>query len=239
MKSGRFTETQIVSILKEADAALAKDAKNSSAWLWRGTDLANSGFLDEAMASFQRCIDIDPGYQNCRQHLAAMYLYKGDMAMAHRLHDETLEHRFYANIEMFVSTYVRSGHRNLALLIADKALGSADAPAIEWIRAIENPDGDNSAGFERLKDWESRTDTGRRIAKTPVMLLSFRAYDEIGTRPAAVRNVIWHPDGDEFRTTPQFKAVIREVGIFKYWKSRGFPPQCEPVGDDDFECGRP
>jgi adenylate cyclase len=232
-------EGDIIGSIKYFDEALEKDAKNTSAWLWRGMDLANSGFLDEAMASFQRCIDIDPGYQNCRQHLATMYLYKGDMAMAHSLHDESLEHRFYANSQMFVSTFVRSGDRNLALVIADIVLSSADAPVIEWIRAIENPGGDNSAGFARLKDWESRTDTGLRLAKIPVILLSFRAYNEIATMPGAVRSVLWHPDGDEFRTTPQFKAVIREMGVFKYWQARGFPPHCKPVGDDDFECGRP
>jgi len=232
-------EGDIVSSIRYYDAALEKDAKNTSAWLWRGIDLSNSGFLDEAIASLQRCIDIDPGYQNCRQHLARAYLYKGDTATAHRLHDETLEHMFYANSDIFVSTFVRSGHRNLALLIADMVLGSADAPANEWIRAIENPGGDNSAGFALLKDWESRTNTGKRIATEPVLLLSFRAYDEIATIPISARNVLWHPDGDEFRTTPQFKAVIREMGIFKYWQARGFPSQCKPVGDDDFECGRP
>jgi len=232
-------EGDIVRSLAYFDAALEKDAKNTSAWLWRGIDLSNSGFLDEAIASFQKCIDIDPGYQNCRQHLARAYLFKGDMATAHRLHDESLEHLFYANSEMFVSNYIHTGHRNLAVLIADLSLGSADAPVIEWIRAIENPGGDNSAGFARLKDWESQTDTGRRLANESVLLLSFRAYDEIATDPLAARSVLWRPDADEFRTTPQFKAVIREVGIFKYWKSRGFPPHCKPIGDDDFECGRP
>ena len=232
-------ERDILRSIDYYDAALEKDAKNTSAWLWRGIDLSNSGFMDEAIASFQKCIDIDPGYQNCRQHLAKAYLFKGDKATAHRLHDESLEHMYYANSEMFVSTYVRSGHRNLALLIADLSMGFAGAPVIEWIRAIENPGGDNSAGFAILKDWESRTDTGRRLANESALLLSFRAYDEIATIPLAARNVLWHPDGDEFRTTPHFRAVIREMGIFKYWQARGFPPQCKPVGDDDFECGRP
>ena len=57
--------------------------------------------------------------------------------------------------------------------IADMQLGSDSAPVIEWIRAIENPSGDNSAGFARLKDWESRTDTGRRLTRIPELLLSF------------------------------------------------------------------
>jgi len=232
-------ERDVVRSIDYFDAALEKDAKNTSAWLWRGMDLVNTGFLDEAIASFQKCIDIDPGYQNCRQHLALTYLYKGDIAKALKLHDETLEQLFIANSEMFVPTYVRTGHRSLAVLIADKSLGSANAPVIEWIRATENPDGDNSAGFALLKDWESRTGTGRKIANVSILLLAFRAYDEMASMPLATRRVLWHPDGDEFRTTPQFKTVVRQMGIFEYWQARGFPPQCKPVGDDDFECGRP
>ena len=221
------------------DAAIKKDPKSASIWLWRGMDLATVGYLDEAKTSFQKCLDIDPGYQNCRQHLARVYYYQGDLVTAHRLHDESLEHLFYANSMMFVSNYVRSGQRNLALLIADDGMGSAGAPVIEWIRAIENPDGDNSTGFARLKDWESRTDTGIALANEPFLLFAFRGYDEMAENPLLSRTAFWHPDGDEFRTTPQFKAIIREVGVYEYWQAKGFPPHCKPVDDDDFECGRP
>ena len=221
------------------DAALEKDPNIASTWLWRGLDFVTVGYMDEALASFQKCIEVDPGYQNCHQHLARVYLYSGDIATAHRIHDESLEHLFYANSHMFVSTYVRSGHRNLALLIADISFESAGAPVIEWIRAIENPDGDNSVGFARLKDWESGTHSGVTLATEPVTLLTFRAYDEIAKNPLIARNALWHPDGDDFRTTPQFKAIIRETGVYEYWQVKGFPPQCKPVGDDDFECGRP
>jgi hypothetical protein len=69
--------------------------------------------------------------------------------------------------------------------------------------------------------------------------LSFRAYDELAADPWRAVNALWHPDGDEFRTTPQFKSVIRQLRINEYWQARGYPPQCKPVGDDDFECGRP
>ena len=229
-------EYDLVGAAEYFDAAIEKDPNIASTWLWRGMDLATVGYLDEAKASFQKCIEIDPGYQNCRQHLARMHLYQGDLATAHELHDETLEHLFYANSMMFVSTYVRSGHRNLALLIADINMGSAGAPVIEWIRAIENPGGDNSAGFARLKDWESRTDTGITTASEPFLLFAFRAYDEFVKKPVLARTTLWHPDGEEFRTTPQFKAIVRKVGIYEYWQVNGFPPHCNPVGDDDFEC---
>jgi len=232
-------EFDLIGAAEYYDAALENDPNIASTWLWLGLDLMTVGYVDEAMAAFQKCMDVDPGYLNCHQHLARAYLYKGDVATAHRIHDESLGYGFYGNSNVFVSEYVRSGHRNLALLIADESFLFAGAPVIEWIRAIENPDRDNSAGFTRLKDWESRTDSGKTLATEPIMLLSFRTYDEIVKDPLIGRNALWHPDGDEFRTTPQFKTIIRETGVYEYWQSKGFPPHCKPIGDDDFECGRP
>ena len=138
-----------------------------------------------------------------------------------------------------MSAYVRAGNRYLALHMADARLGSAGAPVIEWIRAIENPDADNSSGLARLKDWERQTSSGDKLANAPTLYLSFRAYDELAANPVAAIYAMWHPDGVEFRTTPQFKSIIHELGIFKYWQARGYPPHCKPVGDDNFECGRP
>jgi TolB-like protein len=220
-------------------AALEKDSKNSSAWLWQGLRQMELGHIDEAIASLNQCLAIDPGYLNCHQHLAYVYLLKGEVETAVKLNNETLEHLFNSTNDGFVSTYVRTGHRNLALYIADAKLESSGAPVIEWIRAIENPNADNSAGFARLKDWERHSDGEVKLFFAPSIYLSFRAYEELVENTDWTSYVFWHPDADEFRTTPQFKAVIRELGVYEYWQARGFPPQCKPIGDDDFECGRP
>ena len=220
-------------------AAIEKDPKNTTAWLWQGLAQMQAGFIDDAVASLQQCLAIDSGYQNCRQHLARAYLFKGDVETALKLNNETIEHMLHSTNDALVSTYVRNGQRYLALYIADGKLGSMGAPVIEWIRAIENPDADNSSGLARLKDWERQTSSGEDLSYATSMFLSFRAYDELAERSGMATYSLWHPDGDEFRTTPQFKTVVRYLGVFEYWKSRGFPPQCKPVGDDDFECGRP
>jgi hypothetical protein len=171
--------------------------------------------------------------------LAEAYLFKGEVETALKLCNETLEHIFHSVSDSFVSTYVRRGQRYLALLIADAKLGSAGAPVIEWIRAIENPGADNSSGLARLKDWERQTSSGEKLSSAGVLFLSFRTYDELAEDPSSAAYTLWHPDGDEFRGTPQFKTVIYQLGVFEYWQARGFPPQCKAVGDDDFECGRP
>ncbi|MCO4812922.1 MAG: tetratricopeptide repeat protein [Gammaproteobacteria bacterium] len=219
------------------DAALEKDPKNTTAWLWLGIRQNSAGFFAEAIESLRNCLSIDPGYLNCRQHLAHTYLVMGDPDTALKLNDVAMENVFDSISEAFIPEYVRRGHRNLAIRIADNRLGSIGAPAIEIIRAVENPGGDNSAGYARLKDWENRTRSGVTIAQAiPYSWVYFGVWDEIADNPATYTYMYWHPDGDEFRKTDVAKVAMRESGILAYWQARGFPPQCKPVGDDDFEC---
>ena len=47
---------------------------------------------------------------------------------------------------------------------------------------------------------------------------------------------IWNPVMKEVRQLPRFKELVREIGLFDYWKEYGWPDLCRPVGDDDFVC---
>ncbi len=219
------------------DAAVEKDPKNTTAWLWRGLRQFSLGFFDEAKESLRTCVSLDPGYLNCRQHLAHVYLTTGDVDTALRLNEMAMEHSFDSISDAFVSTYVRRGDRYLAVRVADNRMGNAGAPVIEWIRAIENPDGDNSAGLARLKDWERQNPSGFALGQgISFLYLSFGQWDDLAAEAINPPFVIWHPDGQEFRKSDAYKGVVRDWGILTYWQARGFPPQCKPVGDDDFEC---
>jgi len=228
-------DKDFVASLALYEDAIARDPKNTTAWLWKGILFDFVGFMDEAIEAFQQCLAIDPGYLNCKQIMAKSYLSKGDTETALRLHSETLESNFHSTSHAFVPTYVRTGHRLLAVHIADAKLGHDNAPVIEWIRAIENPDGDNSAGYARLKDWERRTDTGINLHSIYNVFLTFKDYDELVADDGAGW-VSWLPDAEEYRASPQFKQFMRDQGIFEFWQFYGFPPQCRPIGDDDFEC---
>ena len=222
------------------DAAIEKDPKNTTAWLWLGIRQYSLGFFEEAIESLRMCLSIDPGYLNCRQHLAHVYLIIGDADTALELNEVAMEHVFDSISEAFIPEYVRRGHRNLAIRIADNRLGSAGAPVVEIIRAVENPGGDNRAGYARLKDWEKQTRSGQKIARSIAhSWIYFGVWDEFSESPGQYPYIYWHPDGDEFRKTEMSKTVMRESGVLAYWQARGFPPQCRPVGEDDFECTLP
>ena len=47
----------------------------------------------------------------------------------------------------------------------------------------------------------------------------------------------WHPSYDAVRKTARFKAFARDAGLVEYWRARGWPAACHPVGATDFTCG--
>ena len=38
------------------------------------------------------------------------------------------------------------------------------------------------------------------------------------------------------RKTERFKAYVRKAGLVDYWRARGWPDLCRPMGADDFVC---
>lgn len=218
------------------DEAIEFDPRNTTALLWRGINQHATGFLPQSRDDLERCLQIDPQYLNCKQHLAAVLLSMGETERAMQLADATMEHAFHSLSGTFVHEYVRRGQRLLAVHIADAELSHADAPVIEWIRAIENPDADNSGRYARLRDWERQQDDPQSLKELPLLFLAFDAFDDLIDSGRAALWIAWHPDAAKFRNSPQFKTFIRRQRILEYWQSAGFPPQCRAVGDDDFEC---
>ena len=46
----------------------------------------------------------------------------------------------------------------------------------------------------------------------------------------------WEPKLAPLRKTERFKALVRKMGLVDYWRARGWPELCRPVGADDFVC---
>lgn len=55
--------------------------------------------------------------------------------------------------------------------------------------------------------------------------------------PDASRTMgIWNPGFPGLRGSKDFKRILNAWGAPNYWRQVGFPPQCRPLGDKDFEC---
>jgi TolB-like protein/DNA-binding SARP family transcriptional activator len=47
---------------------------------------------------------------------------------------------------------------------------------------------------------------------------------------------LWNPPFAVIRNTAQFKALMKNAGFVDYWRQRGWPDFCHPVGNTDFAC---
>jgi len=47
---------------------------------------------------------------------------------------------------------------------------------------------------------------------------------------------IWHASYAPARKTQSFRQFVRDAGFVDYWRQRGWPDLCHPVGADDFAC---
>jgi len=226
-----------LSAREKLDMALTNDPKNTTAWLWSGIFNKGLGYADKAISDMQHCLDIDPGYLNCKQHQAQAYLISGDEERAMTLFSETIEANFHSMDGSFIPLAVRSGERLLALYMANQWTGDRYAPVIDWIEALENPNSDHTARFRRFERWAE--ENGEDISLFAGILLAFKAYDYFATSNSMKTSDIsevWEPNWAEFRQTTFFKQFVHNNNLLAYWREAGFPKQCRPVGEDDFEC---
>ena len=47
---------------------------------------------------------------------------------------------------------------------------------------------------------------------------------------------LWYPVMSEVRKLPEFKDLMSEINLLKYWRAYGWSSHCRPLGEDDFEC---
>jgi hypothetical protein len=71
----------------------------------------------------------------------------------------------------------------------------------------------------------------------------------IGARPTCISRRTRQATRDKFYfyyelpfiapllTDPRWKEALSRYGFVAYWREKGWPAYCRPLGDDDFECG--
>ena len=217
--------------IKNLDIAIENDPKNATAWLWRGITLRDMGYIEMAVTDFEQCLQIDAGYLNCSQHLAESLLALGKIETAIRQFESTIEANFHSTDDAFVSYYVHTGQRNMALLVAALSLRKEFAPVKDWIEAIENPLEDHTSRVERFNQWGEAHNMD--VCDMEALSIALQQEDCFPTIINA--RLMWQPDTAYYRKKPAFKDFVN-THLMEYWQQNGFPPQCRPLDEGDFEC---
>lgn len=89
-------------------------------------------------------------------------------------------------------------------------------------------------GFQHFLKWDLIPHLAAWYGDTDLVLRVWREeFPVTNVRTAYV----WAPAFADARSRPEFKALMREIGLVDYWRVHGWPDKCQPVGADDFECG--
>jgi TolB-like protein len=226
-----FTGDGFAGAIRNFDRAIDNDPKNATAWLWRGLTLKDMGYIDKALEDFDQCLAIDAGYLNCQQYRAESLLGLGRIEEAVKQFEATFEANYHSTTDLFVSYYVHSGQRKMALLIAALALRKQFTPVKDWIEAIENPDDDHSFRVARFKQWGKTYNLDIcNMESVAIALKQEQCFPTI-----ANASMMWQPDTAYFRKTPAFKEFVN-THLMDYWLEHGFPAQCRVLEAGDFEC---
>ncbi|NIL95246.1 MAG: hypothetical protein GTO71_12605 [Woeseiaceae bacterium] len=226
--SGRY---DIAGIIASYDRALAIQPRNAEALTWRGLTYVLAGDLQSALADFEACIRYEPYYRPCAENYIAVLGALGDDEASNAAYLEALN-TSSAKVEFaYFPSLARTGQE-----LAFKTATNGHFMLRGWRRHDElwqaylDPGQDHGELIESIRDYLATNNEG---------LLEIGSFivHPIGTgwrTPEPL--VLWDPMMQRYRQSAEFKYFIRESGVFEYWREAGFPPQCRPLGEDDFEC---
>ncbi|WP_394692778.1 hypothetical protein [Hyphobacterium sp.] len=173
-----------------------------------GNVLAIQGRFEEADAQFRASIDIDPDLRFPYANLMWNLARAGDMAETQSALTTLLNH----------GGTVGRDENLIERFTSAQSLSDMQPLAVE------------SRGYIRTVYALLASDTDYYFSRTPV--------GDTGERPSnwATFNPFWQTFSGEIFADPRWKSWVRRGGLVDLWRARGFPPQCRPVGADDFEC---
>jgi TolB-like protein/DNA-binding winged helix-turn-helix (wHTH) protein len=66
--------------------------------------------------------------------------------------------------------------------------------------------------------------------------LALDAVSSLVAKHSAQAVYLWQPQFKQMRQLPEFKALLRDIGIVAHWEEYGWPAICRPLDSDDFHC---
>ena len=223
-------------IFANFDRAIAADPRNATALLWRGIAWTNLGFFDRALADLDRAIALEPNYLNASRHRALALLFAGREDEAIALFESGIAKGFVSSrSENFVAPMLARGRRTEALLL----MGVATMPpelSEALVTTLDHPERPHANARALVQ--RHAADTGVDPIIVSHLSLWLGDYNAVGASDDQITQeiVAWDRYPPNFRNSPGMKMKLEKMGVTAYWRAKGFPPQCHPVGARDFTC---
>ncbi len=216
----------------DLDLAIQRDPKNATAWLWRGINKFYLGYFEAASSDFLRCGDVDPAYENCRRWLAALRLTQGREDEAIELYQLGLRRGVFNRNLQFAPVYAARGNKDMALTLQVTPLGDVPSLIEPIFRSLTDPTFSTSDRKNAITLLDSLSE---QVTQASEVRLLLRDYENIPIADTSF-HPWWTRQDPGFLKSPGRKKLMVAWKLPAYWRKHGFPPQCKPVGKDDFEC---
>lgn len=204
--------------------------------------LEATGYLEEALeyrkeARLAMPLNVAPAVD-----LATIYYVLGDDGRATAELDRAEDLIGNQDLILGVRTNLAMSRRDTDFLRDALATASAVRPDNAVIEALIQCLDAPETARDRLRELQPA------LAQPPSqVLVTWSAYfgeaeiaaelvQALASRSPLLVQPVWYPVMHDARQTPAFKNMMRDLGLVDFWRTRGWPMLCRPVGEDDFVC---
>jgi TolB-like protein/Flp pilus assembly protein TadD len=233
LREGRWSEAE-----RLYEQALALDPDDPETLQGYGGFLANVGRLKDALQARESLLRLEPFVPLYIFNVAGVMHVNGLNARAAAMLEAIPPNRVNYNRNFLLGAiYATEGQYSKAadqlLLIDTQVSKQAVQDASQLLRTAptkaQSPD-DLPALQADLNFVYAHVGALERVLEFPERVLAIRHF----TPTAFIQ--VWNPLYAPLRKTERFKRLMREAGLVAYWREKGWPDLCRPVGADDFEC---
>ena len=230
-----------LSLLEEAGRTSVQD---SLPIMWRGLLLLRAGYVEEAVATFEKAREMDPLAGINNGYLAIANLSLGRYAKAEETARRALSQGWDPALFIIVYDLAARGEHERAVAIWDELIAPGapkeDAGQMAMQRALLLNPGNRQTVRVLNDDFIPEFS----IAIDRPDLLFDRAEQERKKNPEDRRRQwwwrsAWLPSTLALREDPRFFALAEDIGMVRLWEARGYPQGCKRVSaasGDRLDC---
>lgn len=219
-------------VIVDLERSLAMDPDSTDVMNWLGITLGLVGRLDESLDVFQRCVRIDLLASACSENEYDTLFVLGRHDEAWQRYLDALDRGAVTDQWTNFPMLARFGQQAAFVFASNQSRylprWNGHAALYEAHRTL---DADHGELLSAIRAFAQREGIALDNGYVTMLLTPLGAHE---LKPFA--QMSWSKDYRRYRQSPQFKQRIRDIGVYDYWQTSGFPDVCQAVEPDDFRC---
>ena len=199
----------------------------------------------DALDAAQKLVALEPFVRNfwSKVYFPAIALDRGDLVRDAAAHIRAVEPHNWRGVSDDLVLQLAWGRidlaqKSLAAAVArDPQVMADDVILMQW--ATRQPGVDDNA-VQRVLAYSPNADPLIYMAIRGEADQVFARLEDMNEDPAIrlqLYELLRQVPARPLFADPRAKKLLRQYGFVDYWREKGWPATCRPLGDSDFECG--